>query len=355
MSDDFGYINARVRGLKGLLLTARGYETALEAGSLDELVSYLESTPYATALGEAMTLKKGIAGVEEGLRRDFQRVIDHLIRVAGGRPRELLAIVLGRWELFNVKTILRGLHAGAGLEAIMGSAIPFGRLDEVALQELVRQADVRSAIDLLVQWRIPYAAALRTAYPAYHEHGDFHVLEAALDRSFFTTALRGLERGQADEAVVAECLRREIDLVLLSYALRAVHHGTVELPAGDTFIPGGRTVTRKVFEQLCAARTLGEFMSVMPSSPYTACLDEKARSYLELRRLFALERGLSACFVRQMVRLILRDPLSIAFTIGYLWRKVNEITNLRLIARGKYAALPREEIEALMLSTETPG
>jgi V/A-type H+-transporting ATPase subunit C len=350
--DDFGYINARVRALKGLLLTARGYEEALGSASLEELVSYLESTPYATALGEAMTLKKGIAGVEEGLRRDFHRTIEHLVRIAGGRPRELLATVLGRWELFNVKTVLRGLHAGAGLEAIMGSAIPFGRLDEVALQELVRQADVRSAIDLLVQWRIPYAAALRAAYPAYREHGDFHALEVALDRSFFTTALRGLDRGQADEAVVAECLSREIDLILLSYALRAVHHGATEPHAGETFIPGGRTVTREVFEKLCAARTLGEFMAAVPSSSYTACLEEKVRRYLEFRRLFALERALSTCFIRGMVRLMLRDPLSIAFTIGYLWRKVNEITNLRLIARGKYAVLPREEIEALMFSTE---
>jgi vacuolar-type H+-ATPase subunit C/Vma6 len=37
--------------------------------------------------------------------------------------------------------------------------------------------------------------------------------------------------------------------------------------------------------------------------------------------------------------------------MGFLWRKINEITNLRLIARGKYAALPREEIEALMVAT----
>jgi len=355
MIDDFGYINARVRALKGLLLTAREYEAALETGSLEELVSCLESTPYAAALGEAMTLKKGIAAVEEGLRRDFHGTIDHLLRIAGGRPRELLATVLGRWELFNVKTVLRGLHSHAGLEAIMGSAIPFGRLDEAALQELVRQAEVRSAIDLLVQWRIPYAPALRAAYPAYREHGDFHALEVALDRSFFTAALRGLDRGRGDEAVVAECLRREIDLILLSYALRAVHHETTEPHAGEAFIPGGKTVTHEVFGRLCAARTLGEFMAAVPSSSYTACLEEKAGRYLEFRRLFALERALSTCFIREMVRLIQRDPLSIAFTIGYIWRKISEITNLRLIARGKYALLPREEIEALMLSTEAAG
>lgn len=220
----------------------------------------------------------------------------------------------------------------------------------MALQELVRQADVSTAIDLLAQWRIPYAATLRGAYPAYRERGDFHALEVALDRSFFTTALRGLDRGRSNDAVVADCLRREIDLALLSYALRAVHHGTTETRPAAIFIPGGKTITLPVFERLCAAGTLPEFIAAMPSSPFTACLAEKVRRYLEYRRLFALERSLHTCFIREMTRLVLRDPLSIAFTVGYLWRKVNEVTNLRIIARGKFAALPREEIESLMFA-----
>jgi len=59
---------------------------------------FLEGTPYAAPLDEALTTHKGIAGVEEGLRRDFQRTIDHVVHVAGGRPRELLELALGRWS-----------------------------------------------------------------------------------------------------------------------------------------------------------------------------------------------------------------------------------------------------------------
>lgn len=349
MIDDYGYLNARVRSLHGLLIAERGYAAALASDTLEELVAFLESTGYAASVGEALTVKKGIAGIEEGLRRDFQHTIDHVVRVASGRSRELLTVVLGRWELFNLKTVLRGRHAGAGLETIMGSTIPFGRLDEVALQELVRQADVKSAIGLLEQWRIPYAAALRAAYPAYRERGDFHALEVALDRSFFTSALRGLDRGRTNDGVVAECLRREIDLVLLSYALRAVHHATAEARPGEVFIPGGKGVTLPVFERLCAAGSIAEFLEAVPA-PFAGCLAEQVQRYLEVRRLFALERSLHTCFIREMTGLVLRDPLTIAYTIGYLWRKTNEITNLRIIARGTYAALPREQIEALMFT-----
>jgi len=349
MIDDYAYLNARVRSLQGRLLSEPDFETALACVSLEELAAFLESTAYAPAVGEAMTLTKGIAGIEEGLRRDLQRTIDHVVSAAGGRPKQLLILVLGRWELFNIKTVLRGLHAHAGIESVMGSTLPFGRLDEVALKELARQPDVKAAIDLLVQWRIPYAPDLHRAYPVYRARGDLQVLELALDRAFFASGLRRSDPGRSDEAVVADCLRREIDLVLLSYALRTMHHSSTETAPEELFIPGGKTVTREIFLRLCAARTLAEFMDAVPLSPYTACLAARAPRYLELRRLSALDRALHVCFVHAMMRLVLGDPLSIPLAIGYLWRKVNEVTNLRLVARGKYAALPREEIEALML------
>lgn len=349
MIGDYGYLNARVRSFKGRLLSEPDLDAALACASLDELVAFLESTAYAPAVSEAMTLKKGVAGVEEGLRRDLQRTIDHLVGTAGGRPRQLLILVLGRWELFNLKTVLRGLHAHSGLETVMGSTLPFGRLDEVALQELARQGDLKAAIDLLTQWRIPYAPELHQAYPAYRVGGDFQVLELALDRAFFASGLRRGEPGRADESVVADCLRREIDLILLSYALRAMHHAPTEAAPEEIFIPGGKAVTREIFLRLCAARTLAEYLDAVPLPAYAACLAPQAPDYLVQRRLSILDRALHSCFVRSMMRLVLGDPLSIPLAIGYLWRKVNEVTNLRLVARGLYAALPRDEIEALMI------
>jgi V/A-type H+-transporting ATPase subunit C len=339
-----------VRALQGRLVSERGCAAGLATASLDEFTVFLGSTSYAAAVAEALTVTKGIAGIEEGLRRDFQRTIDHVVRIAGGHPRRLLTIVLGRWELFNVKTVLRGLHAGVGLDRVMGSTIPFGRLDEAALKELSRQGDIGRAIDLLAQWRLPYAAALREAYPSYRDRNDLHVLETALDRSYFAAALKALDAGRSDDAVVADHLRREIDVILIGYALRAVHHGAPPGDLEEVFIPGGRTVTREVFSRLCAARDLAEFSGAMPPSPYAACLAEQMARSLEPRRLFALDRALQSCFIRETLRLSLRDPLSIAFTMGFLWRKINEITNLRLIARGKYAALPRADIEALMVA-----
>jgi len=348
--DDWGYLNARVRALKGRLLGRAQLDEALAAGSLDELVTFLDGTPYVTAVEEALAARPGIAGVEEGLRRDFQLTVDRVLRAAGGRARRLLEAALGRWELFNLKAVLRGLHARAGVEASVAATIPFGRLDEVALEEIARQGDVRGAVDLLAQWRLPYAGPLREALPAYRDRAHFAALEAALDRAFFAAALRGLDPVRPDDAIVADCLRREIDRILVGHALRLAHRGAGGPDAAAAFIPGGRTVDLPRFERLCAARSVPALLAALPSGAFAACLAAAAGEYLGARRLPALDRALEACFLREMMRLVARDPLSPALAVGYLWRKAAEVANLRVIARGAHARIPRVDVEAMLVT-----
>jgi V/A-type H+-transporting ATPase subunit C len=349
MTDDYGYLNARLRAKKGSFLRPRDYESALGTASLEEMVTFLEGTPYKTEVIRALTATRGMAGVDEGLRRDFQHTIDQMVGSVSGRLQELVTIVLGRWEIFNIKTVLRGRHAGAPLETVMHNVLPFGRLGDVALQELARQQDMKSAIDLLSQWSIPYARVLREAYPVYREKGDLQVLELALDRSFFASSLRGLDPTDQNDQIVADYLRREIDLLLVGYALRSVHHGVHEGDSGSVFIPGGRSVSAVVYGRMLAARSLDDLMKAVPDPLYVRCLEAGMPSYLEHRRLSALERSLETCFIKSMTAKMAGDPLSMSSVIGFLWLKLNEITNLRIISRGKYTLMPREEIEKYLV------
>ena len=120
-----------------------------------------------------------------------------------------------------------------------------------------------------------------------------------------------------------------------------MHHATPPADLDEFFIPGGRTITREVFARLCAAGTVAEFAAALPRTVAARCLEEGMARAPEPRRLLALDRALQSCFARETLRVSRREPLSIGFAIGYLWRKAGEVTNLRLIGRGKYAGLPR--------------
>jgi len=50
------------------------------------------------------------------------------------------------------------------------------------------------------------------------------------------------------------------------------------------------------------------------------------------------------------IELFRGDPLSAAVPLGFIWRKVNEYENLRMILRGKHYQVPPNRIrEALVL------
>lgn len=345
MSEDYGYINARIRGMKGRLLKKTDYEGLLATESLDDAISFLGNTPYGKEIELALTLKKGISGVDEGLRRNLENNFSIILKMSSERPRELLNILMGHWELFNIKTVLRGKHINATLEVILSNLIPFGRLDDIALRELAIQKNIKGVIDLLYQWRIPYATSLRKAFLLYREKEELQILEHALDQAYFETATTLLDQKEMNDAMVLEIIRHEIDIINISYAVKIVHYGLTEKDLENIFIPGGREIRISKFEQMISAGNLDELIKEIGVQCYIDCLESAMNKYLEHRRLSNLERALETCFIRNTCKAILKDPLSIGLLIGYLWLKANEVVNLRIITRGITTTMPREEIE----------
>jgi V/A-type H+-transporting ATPase subunit C len=345
VTDDWGYINARLKGMKSLLLGPSAYEALLSAKDLEEVVRLLDSTALGASLAAALSARQGIAGVDEGLRRDFQAALAKMVRLGSGHPRELILLVMGRWELLNVKTVLRGKHLNAPVDAVLAGTLPFGRLDEAGLGELTTQRDMKGVIDLLVQWGIPYARDLAAAFPAYREKLDLQALETSLDKAWFARTLRDLDNEDPDDVLVKELVRREIDGILIGYALRVVHYRLHDADNIELFIPGGREIDARRFGAMLNARTVDELIRAVEAPGLTECLEAAVPRYLENNHLSGLERSLETCFARKASGFLNRDPLSIGVAIGYLWLKVNEIINVRIIARGTHANMPREEID----------
>jgi V/A-type H+-transporting ATPase subunit C len=349
MSDDWGYINARIRAMRSRLLSAADIERMLAAGGLDEIVALLDGTTYGIDLRTSLAASKGIAGLDEGLRRNLEKTFAVVSGMTSGHARELIALMLGRWEIFNVKTILRGKHIGAGKEEILATVLPFGQLDDVALAELAAQPDVRSVIDLLAQWGIPYARLLRKEFAIYREKEDLQALELALDRAYFEGALAALDPNHPDDAQVIELMRREIDVTNISYALRVVHHQFSGANAENAFLPGGDVVNLNLFGRMLRAKDIDDLIGMLGGSCYAACLQSAMIQYLETRRISVLERSLDNRFVRNICTGISNDPLSASMAISYLWMKFNEIKNLRIISRGKQTDMPVDEIRKHLL------
>ncbi|MGQ0572495.1 MAG: V-type ATPase subunit, partial [Armatimonadota bacterium] len=105
---DFPYINARVRAMRSRLLSAAQLEDLLATPTLAAFLQALASTPYGGDLQEALVRYEGLRAVDEALTRNFQHATQKILKFADGRPRELIEVVLLRWDLENLRAIVRG-------------------------------------------------------------------------------------------------------------------------------------------------------------------------------------------------------------------------------------------------------
>jgi V/A-type H+-transporting ATPase subunit C len=339
---DFPYINARVRAMHSRLLDPSRLEELLAIPTLDGLLTALGQTPYGPHLQEALTRYAGLRAVDEALARNFHQATTRILSFADGRARELIEVVLMRWDVANLRAILRGKHAGRSADDIRSALLPAGALSEVALRELAQAPDVPGVVGALSAQEHPLAAALAEGLGEYRERGDLLALEIRLDRFYAAYGLRRAAGGGHSAAVLRRLLQAEIDATNVKTALKLQQAPSL-LPADRLrfYLPGGRLVDDRLFLALAdpATAAQGLYGLRLQGFPVRGPVEDLA----------AFERELDLALVRAQAGLYRGDPLEIDIVVGYLAQKYNEVVNLRLIARGKALGLPRERVRQEMV------
>lgn len=345
---NYGYSNARIRAMKSYLFDKTFYEQLLSTESLIDVIATLEKGPYGKDI-EGGTLKHpGPPGVEEGLRRNISRTFQKVLEIVDGEAQELVRILLGRWDVQNLKTILRGKHVGASIEEILDSLVPAGSLEEALLMDLAKGEDLKACLDLLALWEIPYAKPLTESFPAYAKDKKIASLELALDKFYYAHALNKV-RGKwwhpsLNRTLVEEVLKREIDFINIMVLLGLSREEIEAEKKMAFFIPGGKELSFPLLRELAHFEEIEEIIQRLEGISYGKVLQGGLSHFFESGSLSVLERRMERMIIQKSVSLFKGDPLSIALIIGYLWAKFNEVVNLRIIVEGKAAGLPEKKI-----------
>jgi V/A-type H+-transporting ATPase subunit C len=347
--DDYPYINARIRAMRADLLGAEIYDGLLGLPDIERVRDALGTTLYGKALGEAAG-RVSIVVMEEGLRHEWLRAVQKLHGIANGRPGELLEILLGRWEAENLKAILRGKKADAGMTEIMAAVLPTGVMDEAALAELARQPSVQGVVDLLATWRSHYARPLRRVLKSQHELKELEPLELALDHYYFENAIAKLEDPDQNTRHLRQFMGLLIDRVNLLTAFKiSTGGGASRSDVLSYFLPGGGDLPITVYSDMTRARNPGEMIEAARKTQYLDILQALERERRGVPASAWLERELDRFVLKKARAMGLSDPLGIGLMISYLHQKYHEIGNLRIILRGKAYDMYPEDIRAMLV------
>lgn len=333
MSADFGYINARIRGMKTRLLEPSFFREALAGEGFRGFVQSLALSSYGSELETAQTAyaEAPLRAVDEAIGRNFHHTTRSLLTFSSGPAREQIALLLLRYDLQNLKAIARAKHAGRTLDEVRQALFPAGELKPALLENIAAAADLPASAQALAATKHPLAPAFSEAVRRYVNGGSLYELELALDRALFETIFARLAKVQHSSGF-RRYLEKEVDAANLRTALKLRGSGG----GSELFVKGGREIGRATFEAL---------LSDPAPSALQALANTSFKAVAKAAGRAQQDEAIRQTLDRYAYRLMLREVLGIGVALDYLRRKESEAARLRLLARGKYYQVPREQLQ----------
>jgi V/A-type H+-transporting ATPase subunit C len=339
-TDGYGYSNARIRGMRSRLLGRDKLERFLRADDLKAVLQELMHSEYSGDLEEVLIHGRGAAEIDEGLRNNVVRTYTKIRGFLNEEAYDICNTLLGRWDNFNLKTIIRGKNLHLSSAEIQAALMPVGALGLSEIDGLLSCSDLRDVVNMAVTWGLPHAAALRHGFAAYQRTGSLVDMELPLDRHFTEWASAQLSKRGENYKLARWVLGTQVDNLNLVIVFRAARESLQPDQSAEYFLLGGRDIDLEKYQRLAIMSDTDEILDELRSTRYGPVLDEAVVRYLETMSLAVFERALEDHFTRRVLALGTRDPLGVGIPISYLWAKHNEVTNLRIIVKGKSVGLP---------------
>jgi V/A-type H+-transporting ATPase subunit C len=335
--------------MRSRLLTKDFFDELAGQPDVQHLIQELSETEYRQFLEETVIKGRDAHAVDVALKNnlvyEFQKILNFLHEEA----RFILTTVLGRWDVFNIKTVLRGKHMQLSAEQISEGLLPAGSLNQIDLDALAMQDDVRAVVDTAMTWGLPFGPALRRGYTKFAETGELSALELEIDRYYTGWAVERLSRNKANYQLARKIVAMQIDTLNLVMVLRLQKADVSELDVEPFFLEGGLRIDLEDYKTLATMSDIDEVLDELRGTSYGVVLDEAAVQYLEENSIAVFERALEDHLMRKALLLGSGDPLGIGVAIAYVWAKQNEITNLRIIVKGASVGMPEERVRGELI------
>ncbi|KUK45134.1 MAG: V-type ATP synthase subunit C [Methanothrix harundinacea] len=300
---------------------------------IPEITRYLEETQYKEEIDSMAKDHSGAELVEYATFANIAKTYRKLLEVSIDEPQFLILEYLRRWDIWNIKTILRGKFHGASEEEIMKYLVPAGELDMEFLEGLAKKERIEEVIQAFDG--TDYYEAL-----AQYDGKMLSSVENALDKLYYFRMERAVGGTlSVGGGLLLKYVRKEIDVKNLVTLFRMNKAGIEASVIQENLIPGG-----KLHEELSrmAGQSYNEFVRGLEGYPFWSAISDVAAEGGSVSRI---EARLRAYLVRYAWALSNYHPLSILPVLGYIVSKDTEVSNIRKIVRGKEAGLSAELIE----------
>src|SRR5437667_3132399 len=341
-SGNYPYGTARVRAKKAALLSADVYERMLQM-EIPQIARIIGEGAYKAEVLALASRASGVDLIELATSRNLAAVFAQIIGFSEGELRQMIGWYLDRFDVQNIKTIVRGKRFGASSSEILEDLVAAGSMKESFLQALVELPTLDEIFDRL-EGTI-YAQALAALGKRASEVERWNEWEDNVTERYYESLLFVVPERTEGTRLMREFVRREVDIVNLKTLLRLwASKATLRY---DPFVDGGLEIPKAELAEMISLDLNG--------------LTARLRDYALTEDLAAQIKELQALGVGSLVRSVEKlhlleagryahvHPLSVLPILDYIVRKDREVQNLRIIARGKESGLASDVIRELLV------
>lgn len=337
-SSNPAYVTARVRARRAALFDDDEYRKLVRM-TPSEIARYMEETEYKQEINALGSRHSGVDLIEYSLNRNLARHFNALLGFSEGQLYDLIARYLRKFDAWNVKTILRGVYAGADRNAVETDLIQAGEFDESLVTQLLDAGTVEDVVAMLSD--TIFGEGIATAFADFEETNTLVPVENAVDRAFYEQLLADLPSSEAVD-LYREFLEAEIDFRNVRNALRLARSGA-DIDPSAYYIDGGTLFDKDELTML--TQDPDALVGKLRDSTYARRLSGALDELETADSLIEFERALEAVLLKYSKQLGNVYPLSICPVAAYILMKEREVTNIRAIARGREAGLSETAIE----------
>src|SRR3989442_5411027 len=147
-SGNYPYVTARVRAKKGALLSADVYERMLQM-EIPQIARVLSEGAYKEQILALASKVFGVDLIELATSRNLAAVFTQIIEFSEGELRQMIGWYLDRFDVQNIKTIVRGKLFGSTPAEVLEDIVAEGSMKESFLESLIQLPTLEQVFDRL--------------------------------------------------------------------------------------------------------------------------------------------------------------------------------------------------------------
>ncbi len=259
-----------------------------------------------------------------------------IIRSLSGREREFFIYWIRRFELQNIKTILRGKSLQRPKEQILAELTPLNQFSVLPVDDLLNADNITDILHQLK--KTPFASIAYYGSKNFEEKRDVFTVETAINHQYFTVLNDKLkDLSNEDQSLLMPLLGRIIDLTNLIWLLR--YRLKYNLSPSHTYfllVSGGLYLTPKFLIQLSQIKNLQQLHDLLPGK-----IDILLK---ETDSIHQIELSLEKDIIKTAVNMLKTKPFTLAHAFTYLILREKQLSQLHTLFKGKLLDLSDAEI-----------